>query len=190
MKTICLGDYEIILLVEHSYTPHSADNVNKYDFEYFEDSKWACPTIIGIKIYEAGIFLKSAVIGGHGGGTGIQDTSLILEIDRLLICCCDSIFCLSTPDLQLLWKTKADFGTCFEIFKWHDDYVVHGELEITRLGHDGQIIWQQSGADIFVCLDSTRDKFLVTDEYVLATDWDGRRYKIDLDGNSTILTGE
>jgi hypothetical protein len=60
---------------------------------------------------------------------------------------------------------------------------VHGELDITRLGHDGQIIWQQSEADIFVCLDPKEDAFMLTDQYILATDFENRKYKFDYDGN-------
>jgi hypothetical protein len=58
---------------------------------------------------------------------------MIIEDKRLLICCSDSIFCLSIPDLTLLWRTRADEATCFEILKYQDSYIVHGELEILRL---------------------------------------------------------
>jgi len=58
----------------------------------------------------------------------------------------------------LQWKTKADVATCFEIFKYRSDYIVHGEMAISRLSADGDIIWQQSGADIFVSTKSNEDK--------------------------------
>jgi hypothetical protein len=85
--------------------------------------------------------------------------------------------------LDLLWQTKGDPATCFQIFKYKDDYIVHGELEITRVGNDGKIVWQRGGADIFVTLNSSEKDFLVTEDYMLATDWENRTYKFDFDGN-------
>lgn len=73
-------------------------------------------------------------------------------------------------------------ATCFGIFKYKEDYIIHGEVEITRLSNDGKIIWQQSGADIFTSLNSEKEDFVIS-EYILATDWDNRKYKFDFDGN-------
>ena len=183
MKQFVIGSYSVNVLKE-SYSNHSIiDNKCKYDFEYVDDNGFICPTLIGIKIFKNDTPLKSALIGAHGGGTGIHETSLICESDRIIICCSDTIFSLSIPSLSMLWKTKADPATCFEIFKYKNDYIVHGELEITRLGNDGRIIWQQGGADIFTTLNSSKDDFVINENYILATDWENRKYKFDFDGN-------
>ena len=42
-----------------------------------------------------------------------------------------------------MWRTQADQATCFEIYKYEDSYIIHGEFEISRLDKDGKIIWQQ-----------------------------------------------
>jgi hypothetical protein len=89
---------------------------------------------------------------------------------------------LTIPDLNLEWKTVADVATCFGIYYLDKDYVVHGELEITRLDKDGKIIWQKGGRDIWLTLEGI-DDFVVYDNYILATDWDYNRYKFDFDGN-------
>ena len=83
----------------------------------------------------------------------------------------------------MLWKTKGDEATCFEIFKYQDSYIVHGEMEITRLDRNGNIQWQQSGADIFTTLDG-QDNFKLTDDYIIATDWQNRIYKFGYGGKS------
>ncbi|MBB6110356.1 hypothetical protein SAMN05421821_106164 [Mucilaginibacter lappiensis] len=127
--------------------------------------------------------MNSALIGASGGGTAIHATGMIVEPEKLVICCSDSVFCMAIPTLLLQWKTKGDFATCFEVFKYKSDYIVHGEVEISRLSTDGDIIWQQSGADIFVTLDSNEAEFIITDDYILATDWENRKYKFDFDGN-------
>ena len=125
--------------------------------------------------------MTSAVIGTTGGGTEIGKNSTIIEDDRFLICCSDSVFCLSIPDLALLWRRQADEATCFEIFKYQDSYIVHCELNISRLNKNGEVLWQQSGADIFTTLDGKND-FIITENYILATDWENRQYKFDFNG--------
>lgn len=173
--------YRIYIYADKTFTEGSADNVNQYDFVYFENSEYRFPSVFGIKTFIDDTLIKSAVIGSIGGGTGIHDTSTILEKDRLLICCSDTIFCLSIPELTVLWRTQADQATCLEIYKYQDSYIVHGELEISRLDKDGKILWQKSGADIFTTLDG-KDDFTITDNYILATDWENRKYKFDFNG--------
>ena len=176
-------NYRIEIYKEYTFTEGSADNVNQYDFVYFDKSEYYFPSVFGIKIFQDEILIKSAVIGSIGGGTDIHDTSTIIETDRLLICCSNTIFCLSIPELTLLWRTQADQATCFEIYKYQDSYIIHGELEISRLDKNGKILWQRSGSDIFTTL-SGKDNFLLTDNYILATDWENNKYKFDFNGNS------
>jgi hypothetical protein len=185
MKHYTTEKYRIDIYADQAFTEGSADNINKYDFVYFDKSEYHFPSVYGIKIFQDDTLIKSAVIGSIGGGTGIHDTSTIIENDRLLVCCSDTIFCLSIPDLSLLWRTKADRATCFEIYKYQDSYIIHGELEITRLDKNGKILWQQSGSDIFTTLDG-KDNFIITDNYILATDWENRKYKIDFNGKLII----
>jgi hypothetical protein len=178
-------NYRIEIYDDRIFTEGSADNVTQYDFVYFDKSEYHFPSVYGIKIFQDDTLLNSAVIGSIGGGTVIHDTSTIIENDRLLVCCSDTIFCLSIPNLTFLWRTQADQATCFEIYKYQDSYIIHGELEITRLDKDGKILWQQSGADIFTTLDG-KDNFVITDTYILAIDWENRKYKFDFNGQSIL----
>jgi hypothetical protein len=185
MKHYTIDKYRIDIYADQTFTDSSADNENQYDFLYFEKSEYHFPSVFGIKIFQDKTLIKSALIGSIGGGTDIHDNSTIIENDRLLICCSDSIFCLSIPDLKLLWRTQADQSTCFEIFKYQDSYIIHGELEISRLDKDGKILWKQSGADIFTTLDG-KDSFVITDKYILASDWGNKKYKFDFNGLSIL----
>jgi len=183
MSQIVIGDYTVELSVFPFRKYSEADSEEKFDLIYLEEGEYSFTTMVAIKVSSTNNILKSALIAANGGGTGIFEKSFLTEPDRIIICCSDSVFCLSVPDLSLIWKTKADWATCFEIFKYKSDYIVHGELDITRLGHDGQIIWQQSGADIFVCLDPKVAEFTLTDQYIFATDFENRKYQFDYDGN-------
>jgi len=104
-----------------------------------------------------------------------------VDNEQLVICCCDTVFCLTLPDLHLKWKTRADDATCFQIFKQQDDYIVHGELQITKLDKNGKIKWQFGGADIFVCIDG-EEAFKLESDGILLRDFAKTEYKIDFDG--------
>ncbi len=181
MQTV--GQYKIDIYRDETFTKASVDNVHKYDIEHFDESEYVFPTMFGVKVFQDNTLLTSAIIGSIGGGTGIHKTSIIYEDTRILICCSDNIFCLSIPDLKLLWRTKADQATCFEIYKYQDSYIIHGEFEISRLDKNGKIVWQQSGADIFTTIDGKQD-FELTDEFIVAVDFENRVYKFDYDGNN------
>jgi hypothetical protein len=180
MQTV--GQYQVDVYRDETFRQGSADNLHLYDLEFFEESEYVFTTMVGIKVFEDQNLLKSAIIGAVGGGTGIHKTSVIYEDPRVVICCSDSIFCLSIPDLILLWQTHADQATCFEIYKYQNSYIVHGELEISRLDKDGKIVWQQGGADIFTTIDGGQG-FELTDKFIIATDFENRIYKFDYDGN-------
>jgi hypothetical protein len=173
--------YRIDIFTDHTFSENSTDNVEQYQSVYLNKSKNGYSTIFGLKVYQGDTVLKSAAVGSCGGTTTPHKNSTIIEDDRIMTCCANTIFCLSLPELNLLWQTKADTGTCFEIFKYQDNYIVHGELEITRIGRDGNIIWQRSGADIFTTLGG-KDDFELTDNHILATDWENRKYKFDFNG--------
>ena len=96
--------------------------------------------------------LKSVIVGSVGGRTTNHKDAIIFEDTRFLICCSDTVLCLSIPDLTLPWRTQADQATCLEIFKYQDSYRVHGELEISRLDKDGKILWHHGGGDIFITI--------------------------------------
>jgi hypothetical protein len=174
--------YKIEIFADKTYEVGSIDNTNKYNFEYFEAENKYNSTFVGIKIFENGTLKNSSIIGSEGGNTGINENSKIIEENRIVICCADKIFCLSFPELNLLWKTKTDEMSCFEIFKKDNFYIVHGELEITKLDENGKILWQKGGADIFTTISGKND-FELNEKYIIATDWENRTYKFDYEGN-------
>lgn len=173
--------YQIDIDYHPTYKSGSVDNLFKFDFEYLEDHEKLASIIFGIKILENGVYLKSAVISSEGGETGVHNSALVIEEDRLILCCGDKIFCLSIPDLTLLWKTKADDFTCFQIFTYQDSYIIHGEINISRINNDGMILWQYSGENIFMNMDNGIECELQAD-HIIASDFNNKVYKIDYDG--------
>ncbi|WP_276166497.1 hypothetical protein [Zobellia alginiliquefaciens] len=180
--TFEIGKYIVKLLNESDFQIGSKDNNIEYRKSFFTESDFILATKFGIQILENGLESQNAIIGAEGGASGLHETSQIIEKERILVCCGDTIFCLGIPDLNLIWKSKVDEFTCFEIFKIENGYIVHGEMEISRIDDDGQIVWKNGGADIFVSADKT-DDFEISDNYIKALDWDKKVYKWDFDGN-------
>ena len=175
-------DLEIKVINEISFSFDSADNANQYNSIHLADteSKVYQGSNHGIKLFRNGIELSSALVSAVGGSTGIHDHSMIFAENELLIMCANWVFCLTLPDLALSWKTQADPATCFGIHKIDSGYIVHGELEISKLDLHGNIIWYKDGSDIFCTQDGTED-FRIDSGSVYVKDWNGRQYQFKID---------
>ena len=45
-------------------------------------------------------------------------------------------------------------------------------------------MWQRFGEDIFTTVDGKQDDFTITDQCIIATDWNNKKYKFDFNGNA------
>jgi hypothetical protein len=106
---------------------------------------------------------------------------VLLDGNKLLICCCNTIFCLSVSDLELLWQTQADTITCFKIFKFESDYIVHGDLVISRIDNYGSIKWEFGGRDIWVSM-GDKSEFTISSDFIQLFDFYDNEYIIDFNG--------
>jgi hypothetical protein len=182
IEVLVLERHIIKFYDEADYSFGSSDNIKKYDQIFISGYNTILTSQIGIELFEDEKLKSSCLIGSEGGGTGITENSILISYGGLVICCSNTIFKLTIPDLNLEWKTISDNSTCFGIHCLDSNYVVHGELEITKLDKEGRIIWQKSGRDIWTTAEGI-DDFAVYENYILATDWDYYRYKFDFDGN-------
>ncbi len=172
----------IEVIDEPTYKFGSTDNNFNFSKHYFGDGATEyLSSKHGIKIYQDGQIIESCIIIGSGGATAVHQNSSLLDKDQLIICCSDTIFCLTLPDLELKWKTQTDQATCFQIFKKQDDYIIHGELQVVKLDKDGKIKWEFGGADIFVSIDN-EEEFKIENDGILLTDFAKTKYKIDFEG--------
>lgn len=181
-KASC-DNFEIEIIDEQDYTVNSVDNRFQYDIvhRHSEDDMYAPISIYGIKIYKDGLY-KTAIVMASGGATEISPDSAIIDGQCLLLVCCDKVFNLQLPDLTLNWIVVADPATCFAIYQYKDSYIIHGELEITRLDRSGKIIWQVGGRDTFVNIDHIGSTFKMHNEYIELMDWQGFLYKLFYNG--------
>jgi len=175
-------DLIIEVLNEPTFRIDSVDNLFDYERRYlaYDDLKYPS-SYHGIKIIKDKKAIKSCIVIGSDGQTGISEKSFLIDNDQLLICCSNTLFCLALPDLDLKWKTKADPITCFQIFKLQDYYITHGELMITKVDKNGIVNWEFGGADIFVSTDA-EEGLVIENDGILVTDFSKTKYKIDFDG--------
>lgn len=168
---------------EFNYNINSTKNTFQYDFAYGtkETELYQPSSKHGIRVYKNNTYLRSVLVYANGGASGIHINSAIIDNNNILICCGDFIFCLSLPNLNLIWKTKADDATCFGIYILHNDYIIHGELNITKINQNGEIQWSVSGADIFTTT-SEKEIFEIRKDYIMVKDWNGNEYWIDFNG--------
>lgn len=179
-----IGRYRIELIDESNYSSNSTDNLFQYQQQYANEREFHPSSQIGIKLYDGESMLSNAIIQSTGGGSGIHQTSQIITNERIIICCSESVFSLLIPNLTLEWITKADDATCFQIFRYKEDLIIHGELNITRLTSNGEILWQKSGADIFTTEKGT-DDFKTRNQTIEVRDWSNKLYKFDLNGKNS-----
>jgi hypothetical protein len=183
MKIAFQDNQKIEIINDTTYKTESTDNNFAYDLVYKdEDAGKYQSSNHAVKIFRDGQLIKSAIVCAVGGSTTIHDNSAVIKDHDLYIVCADKVFSLSLPDLQLRWIMRADQATCFGIYKADNGLFTHGELSVTRLGTDGQIIWQTGLRDIIVTVDSDKDSFIMHDDYIELEDFLRNNYKLDFNG--------
>ena len=173
--------YTIEVVNEPDYSFGSADSPYAYDKEYFDDKGYH-PSIHGIKTIADNAIITSAVVAETGGSTTIHERSVIIKKDRIFVCCGDSVFSLNLPDLTLAWKTQLDMATCFSLYDFKEDIIVHGEVQISRVSVSGDLKWEFSARDIFVTEDGS-NSIEVNNNYIWLKDWLNYEYKLDENGH-------
>uniref|UniRef100_UPI0037DC2A4E hypothetical protein n=1 Tax=Zhouia sp. PK063 TaxID=3373602 RepID=UPI0037DC2A4E len=139
----------------------------------------------GIRITENGIEKCSALLLESGGATGIFENSFLIKNDRIYICCSDQIYSLNLKDLSANWRNQYDAATCFGIYEFDADFIVHGEIQVSRIKENGETKWNFSARDIFVNPDG-KTEFKIVENRIELIDWEG--YKYELNGEGKILT--
>lgn len=150
-----------------------------HELEYQPSSKH------GIRITENGIEKCSALLLEFRGATRIFENSFLIKNTRIYTCCSDQIYSLNLTDLSTNWRNQYDVATCFGIYEFDEDFIVHGETQVSRINVNGEIIWDFSARDIFVNPDG-KTEFKIVENRIELIDWQG--YKYELNANGKILT--
>lgn len=183
--TIKYKDYSIDIFDDPTYSINSTDNTSQYDKIYYygstNEDRFYPTSKHGIRIKRTDSDFTSALICEIGVATGINKNSFLVADDNLLICCCDKIYSLKLPDLSFNWRKRLDHETCIGIYPFDIDFIIHGELKITRIDKDGNERWTFGARDIFVTPDG-KNSFAIQGDKILLMDWEGYNYILDKNG--------
>ena len=78
-------------------------------------------------------------------------------------------------------KSTDIFGSVFSLNKFGEDYIVHGEIEITRYDSKFNKLWSFSGKDIFASV-TGRTAFEMAENSIKLYDFQDNYYEIDYNG--------
>ncbi len=140
-------------LFDDSLFTQTSDSPTSYDkiYQPVKDKDYEPISQHAIIVYQENIKVASAILVAVAGGTSVTPDSVLIDEGNLIPRCCNTVFCLTLPHLNLNWMIEADWATCFSIHKYQDSYITHGETSIARIDRKGNMLWDYSGAGIFVC---------------------------------------
>ena len=181
-------NFVIEIIDETCYLLNSKNNTYNYNKVYVVGTETEYSTKYGIRIKnsENEIIKDCLLVCNTGAGTSVCKETCVIDAETVFICISNVVVSLSLIELELNWFKEVDFATAFGIYKMNEDFIIHGELYITRINKKGEIIWQQSGSDIFVLpCDFPTENFCIKDNKIFVQSWDERKYRISYNGEIT-----
>lgn len=178
MLTLKNDKYELVIKKDEAHQLGSTDNMHSYDIEYSLGNALYRPSSQHAVVVKNGDeVLRSCILFADGGATGIHERSALVHKDSCIIVVGPFMCSLQIPSLELEWKTEVDPATCFGVYysAKYKCFVSHGELEIARVEHDGKILWQAGGKDIFT------NGIELHDDHIEAIDWSDERYIFNIE---------
>ena len=177
--------YSIDIIDDKTYTLNSVDNLVAYQLVYFEgegyEDRFYPTSKHGIRVSLDNIEISSAIICEIGGATTIHENSFVINNDSIFICCCDKVYSLGLPNLDLKWIKRFDPATCFGIYEFGNDFIIHGELQISKINKKGELKWDFGARDIFV-LQNGGKAMTIDNDMIYLKDWEGYEYILDSNG--------
>lgn len=174
--------FTLRLIDEKLYTPGSSDNHRMYSREYHLGDPQYKPSVCYGVTCEPGN--ADCVIIVQGGATAVNSGSVIMGEEACWIAIGECVVSLALPSLEKKWHQRPGHEfTCFELFFSPDKkgILVHGELQISKITFDGDLVWSASGKDIF-----TGD-FLVKQNHIIVSDFNDEIYHINIEDGDIVL---
>ncbi len=146
------GSHVVQLVDEPEYAFGSRGNRPRYEREeVLGDARFELSSRHALICMRDGAPFASVIFGAVGGASGVHEHSLVLQGDLGFLAIGAFIACVELPSLETRWVREVDAATCFGAHVCPDgeSLVSHGELVISRLTLDGEVLWQAGGRDIF-----------------------------------------
>ncbi len=183
MKTTFNHNNFYIEVFDDSAYSQTIDSPTHYAkvYEPVDDREFKSSSQHAIVIYDGEQQISSAIILAAAGATSISYDSAFIHNNNLIVRCSNMIVSLTIPELDLNWITTADPITCFSIHRYEDTYITHGEISVSRIDKNGELIWQFGSDDILLRIDGD-NCFKMNPDSISLQNFNGNRYEIDYDG--------
>ena len=108
-------------------------------------------------------------------GPPLGEKSAIIWHERLYLLAAKRVACFSLKPFALIRSVDVGSVCCFglHLVPTRDMLICHGEMDITRLSADVEIIWQQGGRDILA------GRFTLGADYIEVIDFNDDLYRFD-----------
>jgi hypothetical protein len=122
--TIAYNNYILDIIKDDNYTLNSTDNLPNYESVYSTSShnKWYMHKH-GLRVNKDGVEKASAIICSFGGATTIHKNSAVIKNDTIFICCGNTIYSLSLPELNLNWYNRLTPEPAMESINFMTTYL-------------------------------------------------------------------
>ncbi|MFK8055206.1 MAG: hypothetical protein AB8F78_03710 [Saprospiraceae bacterium] len=176
---IHLNEFEVHLSDGYNLNPQSF--TLEYPRKLGVIREFQASTKHGIRIYKNAKEISSAIFIETGGATGLHEKSFAIKEKQILLCCAEFIYSINLPDLTVNWRKQLDGATCFGIHPYQEDFIIHGELEITRINENGNVKWAFGPGEIFVTPDG-KEVFTINEDLIEVKNWDGELFILNGNG--------
>ncbi len=179
MLELIAGKYRLTIADDPTHTVGSADNVHIYDHEYHLDDahdEYAVTSCHAVRVFDDNELIAASILMAGRGASSIHEHSAIIHNQSCVIAVGPFLASLKIATLELEWTTQTDWATCFGVYhsEKHHCFISHGELEISRVSYNGQLVWQTSGADIFT------NGISIREDSVHVVDFNNMEYILDI----------
>ena len=114
-------DFTIEVFDDPSFS-QTSDSPTSYDkiYQPGKNKNFVSVSQHAIIVYGPNAKITSAILRAIAGATSVTSDSVLFDGDNLITRCCNTVFCLTLPDLNLNWMVEAEWATFFSIHKYQD----------------------------------------------------------------------
>lgn len=147
-------NYNITVFDDSNHKFGFIENKFNYSKYYFCESEVSFPVSrLGIKVFYDKKEVANSIVIGFAGEQDVYTNSYLIDCNQPLICCCDTVICLSIPTLEVNWKKSFDKTLCLRISKQNKDYLIYGKNQVIKIDLNGNIKQNHKSKNDFVSFD-------------------------------------
>ena len=131
------GKYRVVVSdADRGTSPADYSTAHHLDGEKYQASSCHRVTVI-----EGGRDVQACLLMGGGGPSGVHAHSAVCTGDKCYVAVGDSVCALSVPGLDLVWRSRVDWVTCFGVY-----HLSEFQLGVTQCGGLGSQCGVVSGS--------------------------------------------